>query len=57
MLKAHTGAVRCVAFSSDGKLLITASDDKTVKVCAQARRWSSPAGKQPSWIMCQAAQP
>ena len=38
MLKAHTGAVRCVAFSSDGRLLITASDDKTVKVRAQACR-------------------
>lgn len=31
-LKAHTGTVRCVNFSADGKLLITAGDDKTVKV-------------------------
>ena len=35
-LKAHTGTVRCVNFSADGKLLITGSDDKTVKVgCLQ----------------------
>ena len=26
--------MRCVNFSADGKLLITAGDDKTVKVCA-----------------------
>ncbi len=32
VLKAHTGTVRCVNFSADGKLLITAGDDKTVKV-------------------------
>lgn len=31
-LKAHTGTVRCVNFSADGKLLITCGDDKTVKV-------------------------
>ena len=33
VLKAHTGAVRSVAFSADGQALITASDDKTAKVC------------------------
>ena len=32
VLKAHTGTVRCVAFSSDGRLLLSCSDDKTVKV-------------------------
>jgi WD40 repeat protein len=32
VLKAHTGAVRSVAFSADGQALITASDDKTAKV-------------------------
>ena len=36
MLKAHTGTVRCVNFSADGKLLITAGDDKTVKVSHMA---------------------
>ena len=32
VLKAHTGTVRCVNFSADGRMLLTASDDKTVKV-------------------------
>ena len=32
MFKAHTATVRCVDFSSDGQSLLTASDDKTVKV-------------------------
>ena len=31
-MKGHAGAVRSVDFSSDSKHLITASDDKTVKV-------------------------
>lgn len=32
MLKAHTSTVRSVAFSNDGRMLLSASDDKTVKV-------------------------
>jgi centriolar protein POC1 len=32
VLKAHTGTVRCVRFSQDGRMLITGSDDKTAKV-------------------------
>jgi WD40 repeat protein len=32
VLKGHTGAVRSVKFSNDGKNLITASDDKLAKV-------------------------
>jgi centriolar protein POC1 len=32
VLKAHTGTVRCVNFSADGRLLLTGADDKTVKV-------------------------
>ena len=32
MFKAHTATVRSVDFSDDGQSLLTASDDKTVKV-------------------------
>ena len=32
VFKAHTASVRCVDFASDGQSLLTASDDKTVKV-------------------------
>lgn len=31
-IKGHTGGVRSVSFSKDCKRIITASDDKTVKV-------------------------
>ena len=34
MLKAHAGAVRAVDFSPNGRLLLTAGDDKAVKVRA-----------------------
>lgn len=34
ILKAHTGTVRCVNFSADGRALLTASDDKTLKASA-----------------------
>ena len=33
MFKAHTASVRHVEFSNDGQSLLTASDDKTIKVC------------------------
>jgi len=32
VFKAHTATVRSVDFSSDGQTLLTASDDKTIKV-------------------------
>ena len=32
VFKAHTGTVRSVDFSSDGQYLLSASDDKSVKV-------------------------
>ena len=35
VFKAHTGSVRCVDFASDGHSLLTASDDKSIKVKAQ----------------------
>jgi centriolar protein POC1 len=31
-LKAHNAAIRSVNYSNDGQLLLTASDDKTLKV-------------------------
>jgi WD40 repeat protein len=36
VLRAHAGPVRSVDFSSDGKLLLTASDDKIAKVVTHA---------------------
>ena len=54
VLKAHIGTVRSVCFSSDGRMLLSASDDKTVKVCvhgrdggggAGLRKWGSGAGR------------
>ncbi len=38
VFKAHTATVRCVDFASDGQSLLTASDDKTVKVCVSVCR-------------------
>ena len=34
MFKAHTATVRSVDFSNDGQFLVTASDDKSLKVRA-----------------------
>ena len=32
MLRGHSGGVQCARFSPDGSRLMTASDDKTIKV-------------------------
>lgn len=37
VFKAHTATVRSVDFSSDGQTLLTASDDKTIKVFIDLR--------------------
>jgi WD40 repeat protein len=42
VLKAHTGTVRCVNFSSDGRMLLTGADDKTVKVLDRMVNQSTP---------------
>jgi centriolar protein POC1 len=51
ILKAHSAPVRSVSWSSDAKLLITASDDKTCKIwgSAGARFWCSLVGHT-NWV-------
>ena len=48
VLKAHTGTVRCVNFSNDGRMLLTGADDKTVKVCMCERPPVSAAPSAPN---------
>ena len=68
MIKAHTGGVRCVAFSPDSTSLLSASDDKTIKMWSIAghkfkqtlsghSNWVraarfSPAGPRPPHLSC-----
>jgi WD40 repeat protein len=37
-LQGHTGPIQCLAFTNDGKMLATGSDDKTVRIW-DAERW------------------
>jgi hypothetical protein len=38
VLRGHTGTVRSVAFSHDGRTVVSSSDDKTVKVSSCVAR-------------------
>ena len=56
MIKAHTGAVRSVDFSYDGKLLCTASDDKSIKALVHAKPSNGPTGYPSDTSTCFASQ-
>ena len=47
----HTAAVRRIDISADGKLLVTGSDDKTVRL------WSLPDGKLSGHSGCRSGRP
>ena len=50
-MKGHTGPVRSVRFSNDGKFLITASDDKLVKVWSlPSRRFLCSLSGHSNWV-------
>ena len=45
-LRGHSGWVRSVAYSPDGKHIVTGSLDETVKI------WDSTTGKEVSVLLC-----
>lgn len=50
-MKVHTSAVRSVCFSSDDSLLLTASDDKTIKLwCAVDQKFRSSLTGHTNWV-------
>lgn len=53
VFKAHTAAVRSVAFSRDGQRLVTASDDKSVKVWSVHRQcFIYSLNQHTNWVRC-----
>lgn len=53
VFRAHTGTVRSVHFCSDGQSLVTASDDKTVKVWSTHRqKFLFSLSQHINWVRC-----
>lgn len=53
VFKAHTATVRSVSFSHDGQRLVTASDDKSVKVWSVHRqRFVYSLNQHTNWVRC-----
>lgn len=51
--RAHTSAVRSVNFSSDGQFLVTASDDKSIKVwTVQKPKFLFSFNQHINWVRC-----
>lgn len=51
--KAHTATVRSVCFSADGQRLVTASDDKAVKVWSVHRqKFLYSLNQHTNWVRC-----